>query len=133
MDPNLQHPIDLFDTHTKISQASCDKYAEKVLGQPVHPLGWQGCHSYTVESQDEHTVIQFRSAESPLVESTVNLAKKVHPNLVPTMEYLGFFDDTSVTVWKMSKIPGFGFAYVLDDDDVDIKTKLPATVTDMAK
>ncbi|KAK6001304.1 hypothetical protein QM012_002635 [Aureobasidium pullulans] len=125
--------FDLFDTHPEISQASCDAYAEKILNQPVRPLDWQGCHSYTLESGDEQIVIQFRSAASPLDKNTVKLAKKVHPTLVPATEYLGFFESTEVTVWKMDKIPGLGIFYVMDDDDVDIKTKLPATVTNMAK
>lgn len=63
---------------------------------------------------------------------TVRLAKKVHPDLVPAMECLGNFDNTSVTVWKMDEVPGLGFFYVFSHED-DIKTKLSAMVTDMAK
>lgn len=52
---------EFFATHSKLSQASCDTYAEQVVGQLVRPLGWQGCFSYTLESEDERTVVQFRS------------------------------------------------------------------------
>lgn len=122
---------DLFTTQTEILRALCDEYVEQVADQPVRPLDWQGCHSYTVESQDGCTVIRFRSAESPLEEGTVNLAKKAHPGLVPTMEYLGFFDDNSVTVWKMDKVPGIGFGFLLIEDDAEMK--LAVAVTDMAE
>lgn len=123
---------DLFTSHPEISQASCDSFAEQVVGQPVRPLDWQGCFSYTLESEDERTVVQFRSSDSPLDACTVRLAKTVHSDLVPNMECLGNFENTSVTVWKMDQVPGLGFFYLLSQED-DIKTKLSAMVIDMAK
>lgn len=114
-----------------IEQNECDRYAETVVGSTIRPLSWQGCHSYTVESNDGRTVVQFRAARSPLDENTVKLANKIHPNLVPAMERLDSFDDPSVSVWKMDKIHGLGFMMIMDDSE--IMTKLTTTVVDKAK
>lgn len=108
-----------------------NRYAEEVVGGTVYPLDWQGYHSYTVESEDRRTVVQFRSDQSPLDDEILNLAKRIHPNLVPVMERLEFLDDPAVSVWKMDKIPGVGFLEMIHDDN--IKTKLLLTVTDMAE
>jgi hypothetical protein len=122
---------DAFKIRTKVQQASFNMYAEEVVGGTVRPLDWQGHYSYTVESEDERTVVQFRSDRSPLDDGIINLAKRVHPNLVPAMERLEFLDDPKVSVWKMDKISGVGFLNMIDDDN--IKTKLRLTVTDMAE
>lgn len=108
-----------------------NRYAEKVIGSAVRPLEWQGHYSYTVESEDGRTVVQFRSDQSPLDDGIVKLAKRVHPNLVPAMERLEFLDDRTISVWKMDKIPGVGFLQLISDDE--ITTKLSATVKDMAE
>lgn len=121
----------LFKHHKEIDRATCDRYAEKVVGGTVKALGWQGCYSYTVQSEDERTVIQFMSSDSPLDPETVHLAKKIHPDLVPKMEHLGFVDGSSVSVWKMDKISGLGFMDM--ECEEDIKTKLLTTVVDLAK
>ncbi|KAG9694712.1 hypothetical protein KCU95_g5542, partial [Aureobasidium melanogenum] len=108
-----------------------NKYAEKVIGSAVRPLEWQGHYSYTVESEDGRTVVQFRSDQSPLNDEIVKLAKRVHPDLVPAMERLEFLDDRTISVWKMDKIPGIGFLELISDDE--ITTKLSVTVKDMAE
>lgn len=122
---------DLFDTHSNVEQTTCDKYAQEVVGGAVQALKWQGYHSYTLESTDERTIVQFRSDQSPLDQGMVDLARKVHPDLVPQMVRLGFLDDTAVSVWRMDKIPGVGFLGMIHDDN--IRTKLLVTVLDMAK
>jgi hypothetical protein len=122
---------DSFDMRTNAQQTSFNRYAEEVVGGTVHPLDWQGYYSYTVESEDGRTLVQFRSDQSPLDDEIINLAKRVHPNFVPTMERSEFLDDPTVSVWKMDKIPGVGFLKMIHDDI--IKTKLLVTVTDMAK
>ncbi len=71
---------------SKLCSAEC---AEEVVDGTVYPLDWQGYHSYTVESEDRRTVVQFRSDQSPLDDEILNLAKRIHPNLVPVMERLG--------------------------------------------
>jgi hypothetical protein len=120
-----------FERRAHDKQISFNRYAQEVVGGTVYPLDWQGYHSYTVESEDRRTVVQFRSDQSPLDEEILSLAKKIHPNLVPTTERLKFLDDTTISVWKMDKIPGVGFLKMIHDDD--IKAKLPLTVTDMAE
>lgn len=122
---------DLFETHSNVKQIACDKYAEEVVRSPVRALGWQGYYSYTVESADGRTIIQFRADKSPLEQEVVNLAKRVHPNLVPTTVRLGFLDNSTVSVWKMDKMPGVGFLAIISDDN--IKTKLLTTVVDLAR
>ncbi|KAF2764577.1 hypothetical protein EJ03DRAFT_281803, partial [Teratosphaeria nubilosa] len=122
---------DLFDTHTNVKQTACDKYAEEVVCGPVRALDWQGYHSYTVESKDGNTIVQFRSDQSPIKQETVDLARRVHPDLVPVTVRLGFLGDSAVSVWKMDTIPGVGFLMMIHDDN--IKTRLLTTVVDMAK
>ncbi|KAH0333138.1 hypothetical protein KCU81_g9958, partial [Aureobasidium melanogenum] len=86
-----------------------NKYAEKVVGGAVCPLKWQGYYSYTVESEDGRTVIQFRSDQSPLDDEIVKLAKRVHPNLVPAMECLEFSmtvrSQFYIQAWESSQTP----------------------------
>lgn len=122
---------DLFDTHPNIKQPACDKYAEEVLGSPIQPLYWQGYHSYTVESKDGRTIVQFRSNQSPLDQEIVDLAKRAHPNLVPKMVRLGGFEDPNVSVWKMEKVPGVGFLMMVHDDGIE--RKMVTTAGDMAR
>ncbi|GIZ48181.1 hypothetical protein CKM354_001125400 [Cercospora kikuchii] len=122
---------DLFDTHSNVKQTACDKYAQEVVGGPIQALDWQGYYSYTVESKDGHTIVQFRSDKSPLDQEIVDLAKRVHPDLVPGMVRLGLLGDSTVSVWKMDKIPGVGFLMMIHDDN--IKTKVLTTAVDMAK
>lgn len=122
---------DLFDVHSTIKQSACNRYAEEIVRGPVRALLWQGYYSYTVESEDSRTIVQFRSEKSPLDQDTVNLAKRIHPHHVPSMVYLGLFGDSAVSVWKMDKIPGVGFLAMVHDSN--IKEKLLTTVVDMAK
>jgi len=75
--------------YPNVTQDACDKYAQGVAGGPIRPLEWQGYHSYTVESLDGLNIVQFRSEDSPLRQEIVDLAQKIHPDLVPTMLYLG--------------------------------------------
>lgn len=70
---------DLFLTQSTVKQSDCDDYAQAVLGGPCRALGWQGHHSYTVESENERTIIQSRSQESPLDQEVVDLAKTSSP------------------------------------------------------
>lgn len=123
--------FDTFEGRTHDEQTLFNGYAQEVVGGTVYPLDWQGCHSYTVESEDRCTVVQFRSEQSPLDEAILDLAKRIHPNLVPATERLEFLEDPTVSVWKMNKISGVGFLKMIHDDD--IKAKLPLTVTDMAQ
>jgi hypothetical protein len=122
---------DAFEIRTNVQQASFNRYAEEVVGGTVHPLELQGYHSYTVESEDEQTVVQFRSDQSPLDDEIISLAKRVHPDLVPAMERLEFLDDPTVSVWKTDRIAGVGFLNMIDDDDLESKLRL--TVTDLAE
>jgi hypothetical protein len=110
---------DAFEIRTIVQQSSFNRYAEKVVGGTVRPLDWQGYHSYTVESEDERTVIQFRSDQSPLDDRIITLAKRIHPNLVPAIERLEFLDDPTVSVWKMDKISGVGFLDMTHDDNIE--------------
>jgi hypothetical protein len=128
---HLARMSDAFEIRKKSQQASFIRYAEEVVGGTVHPSDWQGYHSYTVESEDERTVVQFRSNLSSLDDKIIILAKQVHPNLVPAMERLEFLDDPTVSVWKMDRIPGVGFLNIIDDDDIESKLRL--TVTDLTE
>lgn len=122
---------DLFDTHSDVKQSSCDRYAEQVVGGSIRPLAWQGYYSYTVESEDGHTIVHFRSEKSPLDQEVLDLAKRVHGQQVPLSVYLGELAGSTVSVWKMNKIPGVGFLNMVRDDE--IKKKVATIVVDMAK
>jgi hypothetical protein len=96
----------------------------------VRALDWQGYHSYTVESLDQRTIVQFRSVKSPLSPEKIRLAKYVHPSLVPVTEFLGTYRASSIEVWRMEKIPGVGFLEIVHDGD--IVTKMLQTAEDLA-
>ena len=122
---------DLFDTHPEVQKEPCDQYAKQLVGGPVRALDWQGHHSYTLESSDQKTVIQFRSGQSPLDSNVVELARIIHGRLVPKTMFLGYVPGSVVSIWKMEKIPGVGFLHMVHDDR--IKEKLRTTVDDLAK
>jgi hypothetical protein len=121
---------DLFEQYPGTSQAEYDKFAEEIVSGPVRALNWQGCYSYTIESLDERTIIQFRSGESPLNPEMTALAKSIHPNFVPAMEYLGTYRESPIEIWRMEKIAGVGFLEIVSDED--IITKILNTAEDMA-
>jgi hypothetical protein len=60
----------------------------------------------------------------------IGLAKRVHPDFVPAMEYLGTFRESPVEVWRMEKIAGVEFLEIVNDDDVAMK--LLRTAGDLA-
>lgn len=70
---------DFWEAQPGIEQNECDRYAETVVGSTIRPLSWQGCHSYTVESNDGRTVVQFRAARSPLDENTGQACEQDSP------------------------------------------------------
>lgn len=120
-----------FVTHPEVKQIACDEYAQAILDGPTRALSWQGCRSYTVESEDGKSVIQFRSSDGPLHKEIVRLAKDIYPKLVPNMELLGCFDSSTITVWKMNRLPGVMFLELLNSDDTE--TKLLTTTVDLAE
>lgn len=121
---------DLFDTHTEVTQDACNEFAQEKTGGPVNAVGWQGHHSYTVESNIEQIIIQFRSKESSLDLETTALAKAIHGSLAPTTNLLGYMPNSEVYIWSMEKLPGIGFLYMIHDDD--IQKKLNATMKSLA-
>jgi len=85
-----------------------------------------------VQSEDELSIIQFRlDTDSILREDVARLAHKIHPSLAPACERLGEMADGTVSIWKMQRMPGLGFLYLIHDED--IRSKVLTAVADMAK
>ena len=85
-----------------------------------------------MQSEDELSIIQFRlDTDSILREDVARLAHKIHPSLAPACERLGEMADGTVSIWKMQRMPGLGFLYLIHDED--IRSMVLTAVADMAK
>ncbi|KAG8421370.1 hypothetical protein J3459_007468 [Metarhizium acridum] len=120
---------DLFEAQDEVTQNECDAYARSLAKSSVTPLPWQGFHSYTLLSASG-IIVQFRSEASPLDNSTVKIAKSIHPYLTPTTTYHGSMPNSSVTVWVMDALPGIGFLFTVSSIT---PAKQDITITDLAK
>lgn len=120
---------DLFETQHEVTQDDCLKYAQNLMKSSVHPVPWQGYHSYTLLSESGF-ILQFRSKESPLDISMTTLAKKIHGPIAPATMFLGLMPKSSVGIWIMEALPGVGYLFTYSDTTA---AKQHTTVIDLAR
>ena len=98
----------LFEEQQDITEDDCVQYAQNLTKSLVHPVPWQGCHSYTVLSKSG-VIVQFRSQASPLDIRMTTLAKDTHGHLAPSTSYEGTMPNSTVTIWIIETLPGVGY------------------------
>ena len=100
--------IILFEMQKDITEDDCVQYAQTLTKSLVHPVPWQGFHSYTVLSTSG-VIVQFRSQASPFDVRMTTLAKETHGPLAPTTTYQSTMPNSTVTIWVMEALPGVGY------------------------
>lgn len=121
----------LFEQHPELSPEACIRKAEEIVNGPVRALDWQGANSYTLASNDEKTVVQFRSAASPLDPNVLDMARVIHGELVPRSSLIGNMPNSTAAIWTMDKVPAVDMNHL--HEDPNLRHKLVRTVHDMAR
>lgn len=101
---------EFFATQSSVTREQCDKVASSLVGNPVIPTPIQGCFSYTVTGEAvQSKIIQFRAHTSLLDMSILALARDLHPQFVPSIDFhstLGEGEALPLSVYVMDKVPG---------------------------
>ncbi|KAJ5171793.1 hypothetical protein N7492_004386 [Penicillium capsulatum] len=79
---SLKDTINGFFSGCTATKDECDRAAAESTGQAVEPVRLQGAFGYTVAAGK--LLVQFRVPESLLDTKTLDLARKIHGDVVPT-------------------------------------------------
>lgn len=103
-----------FDSRTSPTQTQCDQLALAISGgSAVSPVDSPGSLSYTVVCKDcpgprKDLIISFREPGGMLDDHMVELARKIHGDLVPELSCHGNVDgaDPPLTIYSMTYMRG---------------------------
>ncbi|WEW59601.1 hypothetical protein PRK78_005075 [Emydomyces testavorans] len=100
-----------FETQVSPNQQQCDELASSLVQGSVFPVPIQGSFSYTLSTRrdEDQKIVQFRVSHSALDLKTIQLAKEIHGNIVPSTNYHGEIGDgptPPVKVYTIEKLPG---------------------------
>jgi hypothetical protein len=105
---SLEDTINQFFSSCTITREECDRTATELTGEAMKPVQLQGAFSYTVAAGE--FLVQFRVSESLLDTKTLDLARKIYGNIVPTCIKKGVIGSSpSLTVYVMNKLPGITY------------------------
>ncbi|KAI1428892.1 hypothetical protein F5Y12DRAFT_730453 [Xylaria sp. FL1777] len=127
-----------FAENTTVTRQQCDDFALSRVGGRVNPVQIQGAFSYTFTAgTDESKLFQFRTHDSELDTSILNLAKIVHPQFVAGYKYHGTIGESRpLHIYEMDKLPGTTYIMARDISAVqppDAQLRQRNTATDLAK
>jgi hypothetical protein len=114
-----------FEDHAPITREQCDIFVINLLGEPIKQVPIQGQFSYTLlAGQPESTsVVQFRSAKSPLDLQMTALAKSVHGTLAAkTQAYGAMGDNALVFIYVIERLPGVAYITLRFDIERQMRT-----------
>ncbi|KAG8904583.1 hypothetical protein FRC00_013902 [Tulasnella sp. 408] len=77
-----------FSVNAPATQKLCDQEAERLMRMPVHPAPVQGGASYTIVSDDESCVVQFRSSSSALDMGFLECVERVYDGFMPRHQHV---------------------------------------------
>ncbi|KND87491.1 hypothetical protein TOPH_07899 [Tolypocladium ophioglossoides CBS 100239] len=99
---------DFFASHAPVTRQECDEIAASLVGRPVNPVLIQGSFSYTViAGAQQSKIVQFRDANSDLDTQILDLAQRIHGQLVAAYTFHGRVGQSSpLTIYSMEKLPG---------------------------
>ncbi|KAI0798989.1 hypothetical protein GGR55DRAFT_702351 [Xylaria sp. FL0064] len=97
-----------FSENTTVTRSECDDFALSIVGGRVNPVQIQGAFSYTFTAgTNESKLFQFRTCDSKLDMSIINLARSVHPGFVARCKYHGTIGQSRpLHIYEMDKLPG---------------------------
>jgi hypothetical protein len=74
--------------HGSVTRAECDQLAISLVGDPICAVPIQGCFSCPVAAgPEQYSTVQFLAQVSPLSVDTLQLARKIHGQLVAVCTY----------------------------------------------
>ena len=127
-----KHQISIFfSENTSSTQQQCDQEAERITGVSVHASSLQGATSYTVVSDDETCVVQFRSASSTLDIDLLQCVEQAYMGFMPRHQWVGYLSD--LYVYTMSNVGGISMYLARDQLCKNNFSLLRQTVSDFAR
>ncbi|KAL8306254.1 hypothetical protein RB600_008908 [Gaeumannomyces tritici] len=125
-----------FFSSTSATREECDSIARTAFEGPVWPVAVQGATSYTVVAgRSGDKIVQFRDRNAQLDIRMLELAKRVHADLVLDCTALGWIGNSTgpqLAVYAMDKLPGDNYALVRAALADDLELQL-ASVRSLAR
>jgi len=120
-----------FSDNTTATQKQCDQEAERLTGMSVHATSVQGGTSYTVMSDDETCVVQFRSVSSALDIDLLECVQQAYMGLTPRHRWVGYLGE--LFVYTMGNVGGISMYLARDQLYKNDFFLLRRTLPDFAK
>lgn len=120
-----------FSTNAPATQKLCDQEAERLVGMPVHPTPVQGAVSYTVVSDDDACVVQFRCSGSALDMSFLQCVERAYEGFTPRHEFIANLGE--LYVYKMGNVGGISMYLARGELYKNNCCLLRRTVSDFAR
>jgi hypothetical protein len=105
-----------FKSYTTVKREQCDEFALLRADGPIHPVEIQGAFSYTLTAgTDQSKIFQFRVHDSSIDLSLMDLAKRVHPQVVANCIYSGTIGlSMPLHIYEMDILPGTTYIMARD-------------------
>ena len=127
-----KHQISVFfSKNASSTQQQCDQEAERITGMTVHTSPVQGGNSYTVVSDDETCVVQFRSAGSALDIDLLQCVEQAYIGFMPRHQWVGYLGD--LYVYTMGNVGGISMYLAREQLCKNNFSLLRQTVSDFAR
>lgn len=117
-----------FSKNAPLTQQQCD---QDLINKSVHPASVQGGTSYTVVSDDDTYVVQFRSSWSALDMNLLKCVELAYNGFTPRHQYLGVFG--TLHVYGMGNMGGISMYLTHQKLHYGNPALLQQTVSDFAK
>ncbi|KAI0526429.1 hypothetical protein F5B22DRAFT_585713 [Xylaria bambusicola] len=100
-----------FESNKTVTRQQCDDFALSRVGGQVVPVPIQGSYSYTIMAgRNESRIFQFRTHNSVIDISIIDLAKTIHPQLIADCKYHGTIGQSQpLHIYEMNKLPGTNY------------------------
>lgn len=119
-----------FSPTLSITQDQCDQEAMRLTGQPCHPVPVLGGESYTVLTDDDTLVVQFRAADAALDLERIKCVENTYGSFVPRHKSVGKLGP--LHVYTMGNIGGVAMYLARETLNQDNYRLLHQTVQDFA-
>ena len=120
-----------FSKNAPLTQHSCNQEAERLIHRPVHPADIQGASSYTVVSNDDTCIVQFRLSSSALNMDFIKSVEQAYNGFIPHHEFIDNYD--KLLVYKMNNVGGRSMYLARKELHQSDPPLLRQTVSDFAR
>jgi hypothetical protein len=120
-----------FSKNAPLTQQECNEEAQRLIGVSVHAASVQGGDSYTVVSDDDTYVVQFRAAYSALDIGFLECVEQAYGGFTPRHQLVGNLGN--LHVYKMGNVGGVAMYLARDKLNQNNFLFLRQTVSDYAR